>query len=185
MAVSSDTLRSAEEKDVKGKAVYILHAWKDALWDMGPSKKADPPAPVEVKSPEIETPSQDEEGSTSGNETTADAMASPSSSPATAPVQDEEQPAPSETQASTEEATKMKEAALTPEGLYLLVSIEHFSRRPHRCFRVPTCRNPTRHRDDSGRRPAVDIPHVRLDVLGFICAPRTACSRFGTQWSCW
>ncbi|KAH9887063.1 eukaryotic translation initiation factor SUI1 family protein [Cubamyces lactineus] len=47
MAVSSDTLRSAEETDVKGKAVYVLHTWKDALWEMGTSKKADVPAPRE------------------------------------------------------------------------------------------------------------------------------------------
>ncbi|KAI0752119.1 eukaryotic translation initiation factor SUI1 family protein [Fomes fomentarius] len=48
MAVSSDTLRSAEEKDIKGKAVYVLHTWKDALWEMGPSKGADPPVPREI-----------------------------------------------------------------------------------------------------------------------------------------
>ncbi|OSD03739.1 eukaryotic translation initiation factor SUI1 family protein [Trametes coccinea BRFM310] len=47
MAVSSDTLRSAEERDIKGKAVYVLHTWKDALWEMGSSKKADVPAPRE------------------------------------------------------------------------------------------------------------------------------------------
>ena len=50
MAVSSDTLRSAEEKDTKGKAVYVLHTWKDALWEMGPSKGTDPPAPRVVSS---------------------------------------------------------------------------------------------------------------------------------------
>ena len=49
MAVSSDTLRSAEETDIKGKAVYVLHTWKDALWEMGPSKKTDPPPPREVQ----------------------------------------------------------------------------------------------------------------------------------------
>ncbi|KAI0351003.1 eukaryotic translation initiation factor SUI1 family protein [Trametes cingulata] len=48
MAVSSDTLRSAEETDVKGKAVYILHTWKDALWEMGVNKKVDVPAPREI-----------------------------------------------------------------------------------------------------------------------------------------
>ena len=49
MAVSSDTLRQSEEVDVKGKAVIILHTWKDALWDMGSSKKADPPAPRTIQ----------------------------------------------------------------------------------------------------------------------------------------
>ena len=34
---------------MKGKAVYILHTWKDALWEMGPSKKAEPPAPRETQ----------------------------------------------------------------------------------------------------------------------------------------
>ncbi|KAI0742631.1 eukaryotic translation initiation factor SUI1 family protein [Daedaleopsis nitida] len=51
MAVSSDTLRSTEDTDVKGKAVYVLHTWKDALWDMGPSKKADPPPLQDMKPP--------------------------------------------------------------------------------------------------------------------------------------
>ncbi|KAI8968620.1 hypothetical protein BD414DRAFT_504220, partial [Trametes punicea] len=55
MAVSSDTLRSAEEGDVKGKAVYILHTWKDALWEMGPSKKTDVPAPRDLKTSEVDT----------------------------------------------------------------------------------------------------------------------------------
>ncbi|KAH9916268.1 eukaryotic translation initiation factor SUI1 family protein [Epithele typhae] len=42
MAVSSDTLRSADEQDLRGKAVYVWHTWKDALWEMGPSKKLTP-----------------------------------------------------------------------------------------------------------------------------------------------
>lgn len=48
MAVSSDALHSAEEKDIKGKAVYVIHTWKDALWEMGPSKGVDPPVPREI-----------------------------------------------------------------------------------------------------------------------------------------
>ena len=46
MAVSDATLRAAGERDdMKGKAVYVLHTWKDALWEMGPGRRADPPAP--------------------------------------------------------------------------------------------------------------------------------------------
>ncbi|KAI8972535.1 eukaryotic translation initiation factor SUI1 family protein [Trametes punicea] len=41
--------------DVKGKAVYILHTWKDALWEMGPSKKTDVPAPRDLKTSEVDT----------------------------------------------------------------------------------------------------------------------------------
>ncbi|KAI0830089.1 eukaryotic translation initiation factor SUI1 family protein [Trametes gibbosa] len=55
MAVSSDTLRSAEEADIKGKAVYVWHTWKDALWEMGTSKKADVPSPREIQVPHEET----------------------------------------------------------------------------------------------------------------------------------
>ncbi|KAI0632800.1 eukaryotic translation initiation factor SUI1 family protein [Trametes polyzona] len=62
MAVSSDTLRSAEETDVKGKAVYVLHTWKDALWEMGTSKKADVPAPKELKAAEEVAEAADEDG---------------------------------------------------------------------------------------------------------------------------
>ncbi|KAH9948078.1 eukaryotic translation initiation factor SUI1 family protein [Amylocystis lapponica] len=45
MAVSGGTLAEAEDKDIKGKAVYIVHTWRDALWEMGVSKKADVPEP--------------------------------------------------------------------------------------------------------------------------------------------
>ncbi|KAI0370925.1 eukaryotic translation initiation factor SUI1 family protein [Pilatotrama ljubarskyi] len=64
MAVSSDTLRSAEETDVKGKAVYTLHTWKDALWELGVSKKADVPAPRELKSEATSTDSEPSDGPT-------------------------------------------------------------------------------------------------------------------------
>ncbi|OCH88500.1 eukaryotic translation initiation factor SUI1 family protein [Obba rivulosa] len=45
MAVPEGTLRRAADVDVKGKAVYVLHTWRDSLWEMGPSKKADVPEP--------------------------------------------------------------------------------------------------------------------------------------------
>ncbi|EMD35171.1 hypothetical protein CERSUDRAFT_97094 [Gelatoporia subvermispora B] len=45
MAVPEETLRRAADVDVKGKAVYILHTWRDVLWDMGPSKKMEAPEP--------------------------------------------------------------------------------------------------------------------------------------------
>ena len=66
MAVSANTLRSAEETDVKGKAVYVLHTWKDALWEMGTSKKADVPAPRELKTA-VETEGDDSEDSPGDN----------------------------------------------------------------------------------------------------------------------
>ncbi len=117
MAVSSDTLRSADKTDVKGKAVHILHAWKDYLWEMGPSKRADPPAPVEIKSPDVETTVGDEAGSRGGS--TGSAAASPSPSADATSAQVEEGQVSSEAQASTEELTETKVEALTSEGLYL------------------------------------------------------------------
>nr|VWO97766.1 N/A [Ganoderma boninense] len=115
MAVSSDTLRSAEAVDAKGKAVYILHAWKDALWEMGPSKKTDPPAPMEIKSSETETTVGDD-AAPSDNSTAAGAAVSPSPSNDATPAQVEAQ-VDSEAQASTEETAEKKTAALTPEDV--------------------------------------------------------------------
>lgn len=43
MAVSSSDLTRSD--DVKGKAVLILHTWKDHLWELGAGRKADPPEP--------------------------------------------------------------------------------------------------------------------------------------------
>ena len=51
-ALSSDALDRADEQDAKGKAVYILHTWKDSLWDLGPSKKLDVPEPRPLVSPD-------------------------------------------------------------------------------------------------------------------------------------
>ncbi|KAI1790893.1 eukaryotic translation initiation factor SUI1 family protein [Ganoderma leucocontextum] len=115
MAVSSDTLRSTEGTDVKGKAVYVLHAWKDALWEMGPSKKADPPAPVEVKSPAAESPLGNEAGSL--DDATGDTASSPSPSTEAAPTHGEETQVNSDTQARPEEPAETKAVALTPEDV--------------------------------------------------------------------
>jgi translation initiation factor 2D len=54
MAVTSDVLREADTKELKGKAVYVLHTWKDCLWDMGISSKQDIPEPREISRPEQE-----------------------------------------------------------------------------------------------------------------------------------
>ncbi|PSS30878.1 hypothetical protein PHLCEN_2v2605 [Hermanssonia centrifuga] len=67
MAVSAETLMQADEKDLKGKAVYVLHTWKDSLWDLGTSKKMDVPEPRDIPSPtekHDEKDVEDREGST-------------------------------------------------------------------------------------------------------------------------
>lgn len=112
MAVSSDILRSAEETDVKGKAVYVLHTWKDALWEMGPSKKTEVPAPRELKASEADV-SDDEEDSPADNNATPDETAG-----APSEELDNQKPA-AETQPanpSPEAGSSTSAAKLTPEG---------------------------------------------------------------------
>ena len=46
LAVDLDTLKA----DAKGKAVHVLHTWKDHLFDMG--NKADPPGEMEAEEDE-------------------------------------------------------------------------------------------------------------------------------------
>ena len=118
MAVSSDTLRFSEERDVRGKAVYVLHAWKDVLWEMGPSKKTDPPAPVEIKSSEAKTTVGDEAGSR--DESAGSAAESPSPATNMTPAQVEEGQGDVDARDSTEAPTDTNAAALTPEGSCLL-----------------------------------------------------------------
>lgn len=48
MAVSSEALEEANalreaDRDVKGKAVHVLHAWRDYLWEMGTNARGDVP----------------------------------------------------------------------------------------------------------------------------------------------
>jgi translation initiation factor 2D len=43
MAMDGDAIRQGKEKE-KGKAVHVLHTWKDSLFDQG--KKTDPPEAV-------------------------------------------------------------------------------------------------------------------------------------------
>ncbi|EIW56725.1 eukaryotic translation initiation factor SUI1 family protein [Trametes versicolor FP-101664 SS1] len=78
MAVSSDILRSAEETDVKGKAVYVLHTWKDALWEMGPSKKTEVPAPRELKASEADVSDDEEDSPADANATPDETAGAPS-----------------------------------------------------------------------------------------------------------
>ncbi|KAF8637107.1 hypothetical protein AX17_003011 [Amanita inopinata Kibby_2008] len=46
MAVPSDQMRDGD----KGKAVLVVHTWKDHLWDMG--SKADVPEPIAIQTPQ-------------------------------------------------------------------------------------------------------------------------------------
>ncbi|KAI0656239.1 eukaryotic translation initiation factor SUI1 family protein [Cubamyces menziesii] len=94
MAVSADTLRSAEETDVKGKAVYVLHTWKDALWEMGASKKTDVPAPRELRT------AADIEGSDS-EESTGESSHAKSGD---GPFEANGQPAPQDAESAAAEA---------------------------------------------------------------------------------
>ena len=62
MAVDEGTLAKAEQVDVKGKAVFVLHTWKDALWEMGASKGLDVPEPRNVEPVHNEQTAQEQNG---------------------------------------------------------------------------------------------------------------------------
>ncbi|PCH42981.1 putative eukaryotic translation initiation factor eIF1/SUI1 [Wolfiporia cocos MD-104 SS10] len=67
-AVSGDALRRAEERDTKGKAVFVLHTWKDAMWSMGINKDADVPAPQPWPQEKAEGDENEGEGGSVGGE---------------------------------------------------------------------------------------------------------------------
>ncbi|KAF9449080.1 hypothetical protein P691DRAFT_668180 [Macrolepiota fuliginosa MF-IS2] len=46
MAVSSEDLKVKSEADEKGKAVLVLHTWKDHLWEMGQKGDVPPDVPL-------------------------------------------------------------------------------------------------------------------------------------------
>lgn len=52
MGVPSSSL---ERGDVKGKAVLVLHTWKDHLWEMGDRRNEDPPEPRDAITEATET----------------------------------------------------------------------------------------------------------------------------------
>ncbi|KAK7676959.1 hypothetical protein QCA50_020077 [Cerrena zonata] len=61
MAVNSEALdRSDQGDDVKGKAVVVLHTWKDHLWDLG--KKGDAPEPRVITASDVEETHNDTAG---------------------------------------------------------------------------------------------------------------------------
>ncbi|KAJ4481150.1 eukaryotic translation initiation factor SUI1 family protein [Lentinula aciculospora] len=73
MAVGSDQLEDSGQE--KGKAVFVLHAWKDHLWELG--SKGDVPADVPIKienDKEAEDPGEEaDDGSTTPTDAPEDA----------------------------------------------------------------------------------------------------------------
>lgn len=64
-AISSAALKQADELDAKGKAVYVLHTWKDHLWDMGVNKKLEVPEPRPIVIPQSDVQAESSEGTNS------------------------------------------------------------------------------------------------------------------------
>ena len=130
MTVSSDALRSAEDRDVKGKAVYILHTWKDALWEMGPGKKAEPPAPRETQTNDgapLDHPDEEQaeaagEGSQKAGDdapldaTQGDTQDEPPQSTETTPAPNESESDAPEARPATPEGTLRTAASLAPRA---------------------------------------------------------------------
>ena len=104
-----------KDVDVKGKAVIVLHTWKDALWDMGSSKKVDPPAPRTIQaSPDSGNEGSAQPGGSAGGETSIDVLKATEPTPGTSsdavPTASNAAAAPEDDGAPT--------ATLTPEGQY-------------------------------------------------------------------
>ena len=117
MVVSDETLRASSDRDVKGKAVYVLHTWKDALWDMGPGRKAEPPAPREI---EVAPAGEDDGASDAGDEEEANPAPVVTAVDGTMPEEGTREPA----SAPLEPAQPQGDAAreLTPDGVYIVSS---------------------------------------------------------------
>ena len=60
--MDESTLARAEQTDVKGKAVFVMHTWRDALWEMGASKGLDVPEPRNVEPVHNEQTAQEQNG---------------------------------------------------------------------------------------------------------------------------
>ena len=121
MAVGASTLQEAERRDVKGKAVLVMHTWRDALWELGAGRLADVPEPVSILQQQTQSETTanrdaDEDGdeeSVEGNDA-GDASAEAASTSA-AP----ESPAPEPT-AVTHKPPPAAPSALTAEGASFL-----------------------------------------------------------------
>lgn len=104
MAVSGETLQAADERDVKGKAVYVLHTWKDALWEMGASRAESVPESRDPRAGAEDAQEVNSDGAGVSPSAAQNGAQSQSAGDTTAPAQ--------ETQQNTA-------PALTPEGTTL------------------------------------------------------------------
>ncbi|KAI0077630.1 eukaryotic translation initiation factor SUI1 family protein [Panus rudis PR-1116 ss-1] len=106
MAVSSDLL--SRDEDLKGKAVYVVHTWKDHLWDLGNGKKLDVPEPRELVAPPASSGSSAKEGKEEENDLNKEAQEGTVENQVISPEPDSSSP-------SAE--GKSSQSALTPEDI--------------------------------------------------------------------
>lgn len=118
MAVSSDTLRQADERDVKGKAVYVLHTWKDFLWEMGANSRMEVPEPREVPVPKPEEEGANEREKEDGEgEVLAHEVEKLRLDDASAPAEDRQEASPADSVTPSEQEQESASGhALSPEG---------------------------------------------------------------------
>ena len=110
MAVSGESLDRADDVNTKGKAVYVLHTWKDQLWELGPGKKMDVPEPCDPAMSLIQ-----DESAVAGTDTSSSDGLNQTAASAEIPSQ----PAVGDSlqsEASPVEADRATADALTPEG---------------------------------------------------------------------
>ncbi|TDL26969.1 hypothetical protein BD410DRAFT_783083 [Rickenella mellea] len=132
MAVNGEELRGRE---TKGKAVIVVHAWKDRLWEMGTKRE-----PRESVSLPVEDEEEEEEEVTEDNEEVKEDVHDVVGEEATPPPPST---APSETTAESEEAPSLP--PLSPDETSTLLRLSlihaihtHLSHLPPTSFPIPS-----------------------------------------------
>lgn len=172
MAVTSDTLRESDAKGIKGKAVYVLHTWKDHLWDMGTGSKQDVPETRETPRPTEEPPAEsDELGQAEGEETghdveeLADATKNLRLDEAgTAEVETGSLPGTSTASEAADDG-EQGSTTLTPEGTAHLASQESAKLKVRRRLVVPSKRTAAGAANNPCVGSTIYIPDSCINVL--------------------
>lgn len=147
LAVGKLLLDSKDIKeDEKGKAVHVLHTWKDALWQSG--KKGDPPTDVPNLKAAREAHAKTSEGAgaaTGGAGEVSDVTTQLKKTAISSTV---------EADPITAEGTPTRNNLIPP------ISTEGYRRRHH-----PARRPPPMSRENAPVRADPRPPHARIDVL--------------------
>ena len=117
--------KSDKGDDVKGKAVIVLHTWKDHLWDMG--KKGDVPEPRTILPKQTEEPGTNDTQEATQSTVSGESAEQPET--ATQPVE-----------GTSSEASQSASVPLTPEGEFVdMFATKQFILNSHESADVTQC----------------------------------------------